>query len=55
MKPRESFDLELNRLKDAGTILGSQVEDAIVEAVDCLKERDTVAGPVRVQPLRESS
>jgi len=43
LKPRESFDLELNRLKDAVTILGSQVEDAIVEAVDCLQERDPEA------------
>lgn len=40
MKPRESFDLELERLKDAVMVLGSQVEDAIVDSVDSLKKRD---------------
>ncbi|MFO7741448.1 MAG: phosphate signaling complex protein PhoU [Anaerolineae bacterium] len=43
MKPRESFDLELQRLKDAVLVLGSQVENAIVDSVDYLKERDAEA------------
>ena len=40
MKPRESFDLELERLKDAVMVLGSQVEGAIVDSVHSLRERD---------------
>ena len=40
MKPRESFDLELVRLKDAVMVLGSQVENAIIDSVHSLKERD---------------
>lgn len=43
MRPRESFDLELQRLKDAVLVLGSQVENAIVDSVDYLKERDAEA------------
>lgn len=40
MKPRESFDLELERLKDEVMVLGSQVENAIIDSVYSLKERD---------------
>jgi phosphate transport system protein len=40
VRPRESFDLELERLKDDVMVLGSQVEDAIVDSVYSLKERD---------------
>jgi phosphate transport system protein len=40
VKPRESFDLELERLKDAVMVLGSQVEGAIVDSVHSLRERD---------------
>jgi phosphate transport system protein len=40
VKPRERFDLELERLKDAVMVLGSQVENAIIDSVRSLKERD---------------
>jgi phosphate transport system protein len=40
VKPRESFDLELVRLKDAVMVLGSQVENAIIDSAHSLKERD---------------
>lgn len=43
MVPRESFDRELQRLQDAVLTLGSRVENAIVDSVDSLKERDTEA------------
>jgi phosphate transport system protein len=43
VKPRESFDLELQCLRDAVMVLGSQVGNAIVDSVDCLKERDAEA------------
>lgn len=50
MKPRESFDLELERLKDDVMVLGSQVEDAIVDSVHSLKERDAeTAGHIIAQ------
>jgi len=40
MAPRESFDQELRRLQDAVLSLGSRVENALVDAVKSLKERD---------------
>jgi len=41
--PRESFDRELQRLKDAVLALGSRAENAIIDSVKSLKERDTDA------------
>jgi phosphate transport system protein len=38
--PRETFDRELQRLQDMTMTMGSIVEQAIVESVDCLKRRD---------------
>ncbi len=43
MRPRETFELDIERLKDAVLVLGSQVENAIVDSVDCLRERDAEA------------
>jgi phosphate transport system protein len=40
VRPRERFDLELERLKDEVLVLGSQVENAIIDSVHSLKERD---------------
>jgi len=40
MAPRESFDRELERLRDAVLALGSRVESALVESVESLKDRD---------------
>ncbi|MDH4208174.1 MAG: phosphate signaling complex protein PhoU [Anaerolineae bacterium] len=37
---RETFDRELQRLQDEVLVLGSLVEDAIVESVEALKRRD---------------
>jgi phosphate transport system protein len=41
--PRESFDRELQRLKDAVLALGSRVENALIDSVKSLKDRDTEA------------
>ncbi len=41
--PRESFDRELQRLQDAVLTLGSRVENAIIDSVKSLKDRDTEA------------
>jgi len=38
---RETFDRELQRLQDEVLVLGSLVEQAIVESVELLKRRDT--------------
>jgi len=38
--PRESFERELQRLQDEVLVLGSMVENAIVESVESLGERD---------------
>jgi len=38
--PRERFDHELRRLQDAVLALGSQVENALVDSVKSLKDRD---------------
>ena len=40
MVPRERFDHELRRLQDAVLALGSQVENALVDSVKSLKDRD---------------
>ena len=40
MTPRKTFDQELRRLQDAVLSLGSRVENALVDAVKSLKERD---------------
>jgi phosphate transport system protein len=37
---RETFDQELQRLQDEVMVLGSMVEQALVESVESLKERD---------------
>ena len=37
---RQTFDRELRRLQDEVLILGSMVEDALVDSVDILKRRD---------------
>jgi phosphate transport system protein len=41
--PREAFERELQRLQEAVLVLGSLVENAILESVDILKRRDMVA------------
>jgi phosphate transport system protein len=38
--PRETFERELQRLQDETLALGSMVENALTDAVDCLKRRD---------------
>jgi phosphate transport system protein len=38
--PRESFEREMQRLKDEVLALGSMVENVITESVDALKKRD---------------
>jgi phosphate transport system protein len=38
--PRESFERDLQRLQDEVLVLGSMVEEAIIESVDSLKQRD---------------
>ena len=38
---RETFDRELQRLQDEVLVLGSLVENAIIESVELLKRRDT--------------
>jgi len=38
--PRETFDQELQRLQDAVLALGSRVENAMIDSVKTLKERD---------------
>ncbi len=43
MMPRETFDRELQRLQDAVLVLGSRVENAIIDSVKSLKDRDTEA------------
>lgn len=40
MAPRETFDQELQRLQDAVLALGSRVENAMIDSVKTLKERD---------------
>lgn len=40
MRPRERFDHELRRLRDAVLALGSRVENALVDSVKSLKDRD---------------
>jgi len=39
-RPRETFDRELQRLQDEILALGSMVENALVESVEILKQRD---------------
>jgi phosphate transport system protein len=38
--PRETFDRELQRLQDEILVLGSMVENALIESVEILKRRD---------------
>jgi phosphate transport system protein len=38
--PREAFDRELQRLEDEVLVLGSMVENALVESVNVLKQQD---------------
>lgn len=38
--PREAYDRELQRLQDEMLVLGSMVENALVESVEALKRRD---------------
>ncbi len=38
--PRESYERELQRLQDETLVLGSMVENAIIESVEVLKRRD---------------
>ena len=39
-RPRETFERELQRLQDEMLVLGSMVENAIIESVESLKRRD---------------
>lgn len=39
-KPREAFERELHHLEDQVLTLGSMVEEALLVAVECLKQRD---------------
>jgi phosphate transport system protein len=41
--PRETFDRELQRLQDELLVLGSMVEEAIIESVNILRRRDLEA------------
>lgn len=41
--PRETFDQELQSLQDEVLVLGSMVENAIIESVETLKQRDREA------------
>jgi len=56
--PRGSFDQELRRLQDQILILGSIVEQALLDAVDVLRRRDMdgarqlIAGDERVNARR---
>jgi len=49
---RESFDQELQRLVDEVLVLGSQVEDALTDAVQALKVRDHEAARALVSQDR---
>jgi phosphate transport system protein len=40
--PREALDRQMHQLQDEVLLLGSMVEQAVLNAVDCLKRRDTV-------------
>ena len=39
-RPRETFERELQRLQDEVLVLGSMVENALIESVEVLKRRD---------------
>jgi phosphate transport system protein len=41
--PRETFEAEIQRVKDDVLVLGSMVEQALLDAVDALKKRDITA------------
>jgi len=41
--PRKTFEMELQQLKDSVLLLGSMVEQSIIESVDALKKRDLAA------------
>lgn len=41
--PRETLDRQLHHLQDEVLLLGSMVEQAMLQAIDALKRRDTVA------------
>jgi phosphate transport system protein len=43
LSPRETFDRQLQQLLDELLVLGSMVEEAVIEAVDALKRRDREA------------
>ncbi|MFQ5422160.1 MAG: phosphate signaling complex protein PhoU, partial [Anaerolineae bacterium] len=43
LSPRETFDRQLNELKDQLLVLGSMVEQITLDAVDALKRRDVEA------------
>ncbi len=43
ISPRETFDRQLQQLLDELLVLGSMVEQAVIEAVDSLKRRDREA------------
>jgi hypothetical protein len=43
LSPRETFDRQLQQLLDELLVLGSMVEQAVIEAVDALKWRDREA------------
>jgi len=46
LSPRETFDRQLQQLLDELLVMGSMVEQAVVEAVDALKRRDREASRV---------
>lgn len=46
LSPRETFDRHLNRILDEVLVLGSMVEQAILSAVDSLKNRDLKAAEI---------
>ncbi len=55
---RKTFDRELRRLEDAVLIMGSMVEKVLLEAVECLRQRDfecskrIIAGDVEINRKR---
>jgi phosphate transport system protein len=46
LSPRETFDRQLQQLLDELLVLGSMVEQAVVDAVEALKQRDREASRV---------
>jgi len=43
MRPRETFERELQHLQDEVLVMASMVEKAIIESVEALKKRDLEA------------